>query len=483
MTDLAGLSSPDLDTLASALRAGVGDDAVSVDAAVLQRLSGDLSLTSADVADVVVRPSTTSDVQAVVDIVRDAGGTLVARGAGMSYTRAHTPQGPGVVLVDMRAMTAVRRVSVRDRYVVVEPGCTWEDLYLELAQHGLRTPYWGPLSGRQATVGGTLSQNSIFYGSAAHGTAADSVIGVEVVLADGSVARTGSWAKEGGEPFSRHFGPDLSGLFVSDAGALGLKTAACLRTVATPRHTRAVDLPCPDQRSAAALMEAVCALGVASDVFAFDPLYHELLESLGFSEARSTPWSVHVVVEGDDLAHVEDGIARARSLAPITSSRRTDGSVALALRTDPFRATQMLFSNAPKDVHLPLHSVVPFSKVDEAIQVIDDFHAEVDVELREHDIKTWQLMTASASTIVLEPSFYFAGDYRDPTVAPEARACAVALRRELTARLDAIGGVHMQVGKYYPYLPELVDGSRELLTAIKTALDPQGILNPGALGL
>lgn len=470
-------------SVVEALAAVVGPGSVVTDEAQVRRLSGDLSLMGGEVAEVAVRPGSTAEVQRVVDVVRDAGGHLLARGAGMSYTRAHTPGSSlGAVLVDMRAMASVRELSVQDGYVVVEPGVTWEQLFVELARHGVRTPYWGPLSGRQATVGGTVSQNSIFYGSAAHGTVADCVLGVEVVLADGSVARTGSWSKRGGAPFTRHFGPDLTGIFVSDSGALGLKTAICLEVIPTPQHTRAVDLPCPDQHTAGELMVAVGALGVASDVFAFDPLYHELLKSLGFTHADATPWSVHVVVEGDDLAHVERCVERVRALAPLPSRRR-DGSVALALRTDPFRATQMLFADAPKDVHLPLHSVVPRSKVAEAIDVIDAFHVDVADTLAAHDIKTWQLMTASERSVVIEPSFYFAGDYRDASVAPLARQAAVALRRDLSARLDAIGGVHMQLGKYYPFLTVIEDGSRAVVTALKSALDPQGLFNPGALGL
>lgn len=481
-TAVLGLGATELDLLVQRLQDVGGPDLVTTDGAVAHRMSGDLSLTYGSTAHVVVRPRSTSEVQQVVDAVREHGAHLVARGAGMSYTRAHAPAASGAVMVDMRGMAGVREVSARDGYVVVEPGTTWEQLFVELSQHGLRTPYWGPLSGRQATVGGTVSQNSVFYGSAAHGTVADCVLGVEVVLADGSVARTGTWSKKGGAPFSRHFGPDLTGVFLSDAGALGMKTAICLAVIPVPEHTRAVDLPCPDQRTAAALMESVAALGVASDVFAFDPLYHELLGTLGFGHAGATPWSVHVVVEGRDLAHVERGVEQVRALAPLPSGR-TDGSVALALRTDPFRATQMLFADAPKDVHLPLHAVLPMSKTGEAIDVIDGFHADVAETLAAHEIKTWQLMTCAGSTIVFEPSFYFAGDYRDQSVAPVAREAAVELRRELTARLDAIGGVHMQLGKYYPYLPVLEDGSRGLVSAIKRALDPHGVFNPGALGL
>lgn len=472
----------DLRQLQQRLAAELSQEQVLSDPTVLNRLSGDLSMESFQTAVVGVVPENVTQVQRVVACAREMGFPVVARGAGMSYTRAHTPSLTRTVLIDMRRMDAVRTVSARDRYVVVEAGCTWEQLYLRLAVEGLRSPFWGPLSGRQATIGGTLSQNSVFYGSALHGTAADSVLGIEAVMADGSIVRTGSWAKQDGEPFSRHFGPDLTGLFLGDAGAFGLKTAACLAVLPLPSVTRALDLPCDSQERAVELMERISGLGVASDVFAFDPLYHELLSGLGFRKVKAKPWSVHAVVEGQSRDAVDDGIAQILARTP-GSRGRHQGSIALALRADPFRATQMLFSGAPKDVHLPLHAVVPFSRAAAAVQIVSGFLEEMDAQLRHHEIKTWQLMTVAGSTLVLEPSFYFRGSYRDPDVNAAARTRAVELRHELTARLDELGSVHMQVGKFYPYLSVLADGSRDAMQSLKTALDPAGSLNPGALGL
>ena len=78
-------------------------------------------------------------------------------------------------------------------------------------------------------MGGGLSQNSIFWGSGRHGAAADSVISLDVVLASGEVLSTGGNAKSDSSPFFRHYGPDLTGIFTSDAGALGIKATASLR--------------------------------------------------------------------------------------------------------------------------------------------------------------------------------------------------------------------------------------------------------------
>ena len=101
----------------------------------------------------------------------------------------------------------------------------------------MRTGYWGPLSGVNATIGGALSQNSAFFGSALHGTVADSVLGVTVVLANGETVTTGSAARNGVAPFTRHGGPDLTGIFLGDNGAFGVKVATTLRLLPRPQHT------------------------------------------------------------------------------------------------------------------------------------------------------------------------------------------------------------------------------------------------------
>ena len=107
---------------------------------------------------------------------------------------------------------------------------------------GMRTGYWGPLSGVNATIGGALSQNSAFFGSALHGTVADSVLGVTVVLANGEIVTTGSGARNGAAPFTRHGGPDLTGIFLGDNGAFGVKVAATLRLLPRPQHTATLPL-------------------------------------------------------------------------------------------------------------------------------------------------------------------------------------------------------------------------------------------------
>src|SRR5690606_15845836 len=126
-------------------------------------------------------------------------------------------------------MDDIIELNADDLYVTVGTGCTWDKLNAALEPTGLRTGYWGPLSGVNATIGGALSQNSAFFGSALSGTVAETVLGVTVVLANGETITTGSGGRTDAKPFSRYGGPDFTGMFLGDNGAFGVKVSATLR--------------------------------------------------------------------------------------------------------------------------------------------------------------------------------------------------------------------------------------------------------------
>lgn len=145
------------------------------------------------------------------------------------------------------------------------------DLREALRGTGLRTPFRGPLSGRHATVGGSVSQNSVYWGAGLFGASADSVVSLEVVLADGRVLHTGTASQLHGTPFFRHFGPDLTGLFTCDNGALGIKSAVTLRLVPERPEVRHLSFDFPDYRRQMAAMSDIARAGLVAQMFGTDP--------------------------------------------------------------------------------------------------------------------------------------------------------------------------------------------------------------------
>lgn len=156
-------------------------------------------------------PRDRDQVSAAIRTAHDAGVAVVPRGGGMSYTKGYLPSRPDSVVIDSRRLNRIVELDTDSLYVTVESGCTWAALNEALEGTGLRTGYWGPLSGINATIGGALSQNSAFFGSALHGTVAESVLGVTVVLADGRTVTTGSGGRVGTKPFTRSGGPQRGG--------------------------------------------------------------------------------------------------------------------------------------------------------------------------------------------------------------------------------------------------------------------------------
>ena len=156
-------------------------------------------------------------------------------------------------------------------YVTVEPGVTWHDLWQALKAKGLRTSFWGPFSGLKATVGGSRSQNSASLGSGNYGISADAILGFEIVLASGEILRTGSHAAANGTPFFRWYGPDLTGLFCGDAGALGIKASITLRLIKEPPFFGAASFGFETFEQMAAGIAAAARENVVADNFGLDP--------------------------------------------------------------------------------------------------------------------------------------------------------------------------------------------------------------------
>jgi FAD/FMN-containing dehydrogenase len=129
-------------------------------------------------------------------------------------------------------------------------------------------------------------------------------------------------------------------------------------------------------------------------------------------------------------------------------------------------------------VHLPVHALLPFSKAETAIALYDNFARERSPIFKQHGIETWVLPAASGKDFLFEATVYF-----PENSGADARAAALELRGEVARLFDPLGAVHMQLGKFYDYAQVLEEPTFALLRGIKQLVDPDGSVNPGALGL
>ncbi len=174
-------------------------------------------------------PSSAAEVQSLVRWASDKEVALVPRGAGTGQTGGAVPVSDAVV-VDLSSMNQIREMNLEDLQVVVEPGITPEDLNKALAPEGFFFPP-DPGSVKMCALGGMVANNTSGMRAVKYGTTKNYVLGLDVVLPDGSLITTGGASSRVLKNVS---GYDLSALFTGSEGTLGIITAIRLRVVPLP---------------------------------------------------------------------------------------------------------------------------------------------------------------------------------------------------------------------------------------------------------
>ena len=476
----------------------------------------------------VAQPGSVQELSDTVRIATRHGLAVLPRGGGMSYTDGYIPDRAGAITIDTRRLDRIVEINADDMFVTVECGVTWIQLNAALEPKGLRTPFWGTGSGRYATVGGTVSQNAINYGSARFGPASDSVLGLEVVLADGRVLKTGSAATPHyPSPFFRTYGPDLTGLFLADTGALGVKAHITLKLIRRPAATQYGSFEFPDYASICAAMSEIAREGVASEMSGYDAsvLRHmiqrrSLAEDLGHLGAvakreglgaaarvvlagrrafRGVDYSLHFTVDGRDSLEAESGHALAEKICRNASGKAIEPSIPKLTRAGPFPLPNLLFDGAGRQ-WIPVHAIVPHSRLVPLIERIEQYFSHKADTLKTHGID-WGFFLAPATTqaIRVEPCFFFPdapNRLRQSFFSldelarlaplpsnPAAHAAVRAMRQDIAALSVDFGAAHFQIARMYRYRESREAETFALLRTLKAHVDPDGLMNPGALGL
>jgi FAD/FMN-containing dehydrogenase len=272
-----------MEALTATLRNIVGPDNVIVDLNERIYFSQDY-YKKVDPVALVIRPTSVEALALAVKHLSEADVAMYPRGGGYSYTDAYLPTRSPGVCIDTQALNNIVHVNEQDMYVTAEAGCTWEKLDSHLATLGLRTPFMGPQSGLNATLGGGVSQGSVSIGSGKYGPSGESVLSLDVVLADGTIIKTGSAAQGQRPPFFRHYGPDLTGLFCNDAGALGIKARVTLRLQKRKPMVHGLSFGFQSFEDMAKGMGAVARLNVATENMGLTHTALTNATTQGFSE-------------------------------------------------------------------------------------------------------------------------------------------------------------------------------------------------------
>jgi FAD/FMN-containing dehydrogenase len=486
-----------------------------------------------ETAAAVVRVRDAPQLSEVVRTCTDRGHIVIPRGGGFSYTGGYTPTAPGAVIIDMRSMNRIVEINTEDMYVVVEPGCTWQKLYEALKAQGARTPYYGPMSGYRATVGGALSQGSFFLGSTQHGTTAETVLGLEIVLADGTIVKTGSGASiDDVPPYFRQYGPDATGIFLHDTGAMGFKTQAVLRLIPFPEYQSYGTFAFTGADQAARAVSAIGRSAIVAECYCWDPYFVQLMAEASTGTKEDLRLLLNVIKAGSGLV---DGIGAAIRIAlagkrvlsgdtfllhVVIDDATAEGAAAKlklvrktalgagGAETSPsapraLRGTPFTDFNVPerriKTRNLPTNSLSPHSRAPAVAADCYAYLAENKAEMTRLGIYCGIIFFAvGAQAMCIEPLLYWEDEQHFlhnrieetsdlaalETFAerPEATEYAFRMRDGFKAIFRKHGCLHVQIGRSYPWLETRQPATAALMASIKDLVDPKRLMNQGSLG-
>lgn len=530
----------DVEVMVERLRRLVGDEAVATDRAQREACSADVYGRGATCA-AVIRCGDPAKLAEAVRLVTRSGCHVLPRGAGLSYTGGYLPIAEHSVIVDLGPMNRILDINAEDMTLTVEAGVTWQQIHEALTPLGLRLPFFGTFSGARATVGGGLSNGALFFGTARYGTAADAVLGLEVLLADGTRLRTGQAGfRQASKSFYRTCGPDLTGLFLHDAGAFGIKLQASFRLIEAPAATGFASFAFTDRAGAARALSAIARAGLAEDAYVFDPQTtarnmagtstRQALETLrsvargqggvsgggpgarvrGLAAAarmaavgrRAVPagaWSLHVVCAGRSAAALRDDLARCRRLAAAEGGQEIADSVPRAVRASLFpNLNAILGPNGER--WAATNAKVAHSDAASMLSAVDEVLEPWQPRMSEHGVTTSLVLIAIGNhAFSVEPVLHWRDEWlpihtrtaepehlaqlATPSADPVARAMVHEIRAELVELFARHGAASNQLGKLYPYLDALEPATADLVAGLKQLVDPAGAMNPGVLGL
>ncbi|MEX1114115.1 MAG: FAD-linked oxidase C-terminal domain-containing protein [Akkermansiaceae bacterium] len=442
----------------------LGDDQVTTTAEILAAHAAD-KWSASCVPDVVVFAESTADVSAVLEFANERKIPVTTRGAGVGYVGGAVPVHGGIVLSTAR-MNRILGIHPQDGVAIVQPGVITRTLQDAAHEDGWEYPP-DPASLKECSIGGNIATNAGGPRCLKYGVTRSYVLGLEVVLANGEILRTG------GRLHKNKTGFDLVGIFTGSEGMLGVVTEATLRLIPKPASRGMLAAIFPDYVLAAAAVQAILNAGHL-------PSALEITDAFTLAAARKRlgaevfpPGNAHLIVEIDGRP-----AAVASELEELHQLLTELGASFIERAPDEASCERIWklrreFSYSLRDTGLTKLNediVVPRSKLVELVTFARELENQTGIPIAcfghagDGNIHT-NLMVK---------------DYNDPETRERADAALDLLFTWVLGQGGAITGEHgVGLAKKRWIRQALGEVSFETHRTLKHALDPNGILNPG----
>ncbi len=414
--------------------------------------------------EVVVFPESSDEISKIIKIANERRMPVTPWGAGTSLEGNPIPSMGGIVL-DMQGMNKILEEREGDFQVVVEPGVVYKDLNRRFAKKGLFFP---PDPGAPATVGGMVANNASGVQTLKYGATKDYVMRLEVVLPTGEVIRVGSNAVKSSS------GYDLCRLFTGSEGTLGVITQITLRLAPLPSHFTAVLVNFRSVADTTQCVYEIMCTGIVPAALEFlDGNVIEAINAYKNTHLEEKP-TLFMEFHGSNEAGLREELSLIEEICTSNGSSLYEAGIGREERDRLWEARydtfeSMLNANRGMEIII-IDTAVPLSKYARMI----DFARN---EALSNGVKGYIFGHAGSGNLHM-------GIVKDPNDAKQAEIgmrvndaivrCAIDLGGTATGE----HGVGIGKRKFMSYEHGL---SLEVMKRIKTALDPNQIMNPGKI--
>lgn len=413
----------------------------------------------------VILPRSAEEVSRIMKVADREGLKIVARGAGTNLSGNSVARQGGMIMSFTR-MNRIVEIDIPNRCAVVQPGVINLDLQKEVMKRGFFYPP-DPASMAVCTLGGNVALNAGGPRAVKYGVTRDYVMGLEVVLADGEIIKTG------GKTFKNVTGYDLTRLLVGSEGTLGLVTQITLRLIPLPQARKTLLAAFSSVEEVAQTVSAILSAGIIPTTLELmDRVIVDVIRDAGGAIFPSTAGAVLLIeVDGDkDLVEKES-----RNVADFCRGRG-----ALAVETAKTQEEADRLWQARRSVAGALYRVSPSLVVEDAVVPVSELPRminRIEALSRKHNLKVGVLAHAGDGN--LHPDIMT--DVRNAEEMTRVDKFIHEMYEEVIALGGTLSGEHgIGIGKEKYMGLEFSERTLALMRGIKRVFDPKNILNPGS---